>query len=390
MDFSNTGLDGANRFGADFSPKDLIPARVYDIILDSSHPEWNKYAQYNAAGAIKYATLETTQDVDNPETLSVAFPINSTYRHLPLKNEIVLLIASPSYKSSDVEYSGITYYTTVVGLWNTPNHNALPIKDTEEVDLGKVKINGEQKEIEEKSTINPLQPFPGDTLIEGRLGQSIRFSGYPHSLNTFVDDENQTLPLTIISNGQVETESGVEHIVEDVNEDYSSIYLTSNHTIPLTPARSKRLAFTDEPIEPTSFKGNQVVVNGGRLYFNAKEEDVLITAQGNIGLTSNIIGIDSVDYIGLDSNKIYLGAEARKNELQPVILGNQLEILLASLLTSMDRLGGVLSTATTASGISLPTLNLEGFSLQAVAQSLSKQINPNGPSLLKSKKVFTE
>lgn len=382
MDFTNYSLENSRRFGNGFEPKDLIPARVVDVIVNSSHPEWNKYSQYNAMGAIKYALLGTEQDTSNPETLSVAFPINTSIRKLPLKNEIVLLIKSPSYKGSEAEYASLTYYETIVGLWNTPNHNALPIKDTEEVDLG--------EGIDELSTINPMQPFPGDLIFEGRQGQSFRFTGYPHDRNPFVDDENKTLPLTIISNGQIQTESGLEHIVEDINEDYSSIYLTSNHTIPLIPARTKRSSFNDEPIEPNSYKGNQVIVNGGRLYFNAKEEDIHLNAKESIGITSRVLGIDSVDYIGLDAKKIYLGTQARKFEQSPVILGDQLELLLASLLTSLDRLGGVLSTATTVSGLALPTINLEGFALQAVAQSLSKDINPNGPSILKSKKVFTE
>lgn len=382
MDFTNHGLENSLRFGNGFEPKDLVPARVFDIILDETHPEWDKYSKYNAMGAIKYSILGSDQDVENPETLSVAFPINTTIRRLPLKNEIVLIIKSPSYKGSDAEYASITYYETIVGLWNTPNHNALPVKDTEEVDLG--------KGIDELSNINPLQPFPGDLLFEGRHGQSLRFTGYPHTKNIYVDEDNKTLPLTILSNGQIETDSGLEHIVENINEDYSSIYLTSNHKIPLTPARTKRSAFTTEPTEPNQYKGNQVIINGGRLYFNAKEEDIHLNAISNIGLTSNVIGLDGVDYIGLDAKKIYLGVQARKNELQPVILGNQLEILLSSLLTSLDRLGSVLSTATTVSGQSLPTVNLEGFALQAVAQSLAREINPNGPSSLKSKKVFTE
>ena len=382
MDFTNHGLENSIRFGNGFEPKSLVPARVVDVILDPSSTEGVKYGQSNAVGAIKYALLGTDQDVENPETLSVAFPINSSIRKLPLKNEIVLLIKSPSYRGSDAEYASVTYYETVVGLWNTANHNALPVKDTEEVDLG--------EGIDELSTINPMQPFPGDLLFEGRQGQSVRFTGYPHKSNPFVDDENKTLPLTIISNGQIETESGVDHIVEDVNEDYSSIYLTSNHTIPLIPARTKRSSFNDEPTEPNYYKGNQVIVNGGRLYFNAKEEDIHLNAAENLGITSRVVGIDGVDYIGLDAKKIYLGAQARKFEQQPIILGDQLEVFLASLLSSIDRLGGVLSTATTVSGQSLPTVNLEGFALQAVAQSLAGQINPNGPSLLKSKKVFTE
>jgi hypothetical protein len=383
MDFTNFGLDLSNRVGDGFTPESLLPARVLDVILDSSHPEWNKYGNNSAVGVIKYVQLGLDKETEDINTLPAAFPINGSIRQLPLKNEIVLILKSTSNKTSTSgEYASITYYDTILNIWNTVNHNGLPTRGIEEVDLG--------EGIDEMPNINPLQPFPGDTLLEGRLGQSIRFTGYPHPLHPFVDQENKTFPLTIISNGQINTESGIEHITEDINEDYSSIYLTSNHSIPLTPAKTKRDSFSNIPVAPNAYKGNQVIINGGRLYFNAKEEDIHFNSFKNIGLTSQVVGIDSEDYIGLDSKKIYLGKQARKFEQQPVILGNQLEILLASLLTSLDRLGGVLTTATTVSGQAIPTVNLEGSALQAVLRSLSKQINPNGPSQIKSKKVFTE
>ena len=265
-DFSNKETFSTSR-NEGIQPSDYVPVRVIDVILDSSHPEWIKYGGNQAVGAIKYSLLGYEIKTDNVETLPVAFPINPNIKTYPLKNEIVFVRSAPGLLSTNVsELSRINYYETSINIWNTRNHNGSPVKGTEEIDLG--------NNVEEIGDINPLQPFPGDTLLEGRLGQSIRFTGYPHKLNPFVDDSNKNKPLTIISNGQIETESGVEHIVENIDEDFSSIYLTSDHTIPLTPASTKRKAFNDKPVIPASYQGSQVLVNGGRLCFNAKEEDI--------------------------------------------------------------------------------------------------------------------
>jgi len=71
--------------------KTLIPVRVVDIILDESHPEYEKYAKTRAIGAIKYRFLDKIVNEDEPEKLPVAFPLNQTIKTFPLKNEIVLL-----------------------------------------------------------------------------------------------------------------------------------------------------------------------------------------------------------------------------------------------------------------------------------------------------------
>ena len=110
----------------------------------------------------------------------------------------------------------VAYYTRIVSVWNNPNHNAFP--PTKDLDLG--------YEVEEQR-MSPLQPFYGDTIFEGRSGQTIRLSSEKHPKNIYTDNSNKGKPFIIISNGQVLEKGGNNFTVEDINKDDSTIFITS-------------------------------------------------------------------------------------------------------------------------------------------------------------------
>ena len=75
-------------------------------------------------------------------------------------------------------------------------------------------------------------------MIEGRFGNSIRFGSTisgSHQMNNWSMETTQSIgnPITIIRNGQTENEQGINtnHILEDINDDNSSVYLCSNQQI---------------------------------------------------------------------------------------------------------------------------------------------------------------
>ena len=49
--------------------------------------------------------------------------------------------------------------------------------------------------------------------------------------------------LTIIRNGQKETGDGYTPILEDINEDATSIYLTEAHALPISASSEDNLSF---------------------------------------------------------------------------------------------------------------------------------------------------
>lgn len=362
-----------------------LAVRVKDVILDDSHPEYIKYGKTSAIGVIKYEPVAESSNEQDTTQLSAAYPIDVYSKTYPLVNEIVILHTAPGLTDKDSSQTGVrSYYSSIINIWNLINHNASQPwnKDWEgnsyEIGEGIEEVN-----------INNLKPSPGDIIFSGRHGQSIRFSGYNHNNNPLFNEDNDGRPITIIRNGQYAEEDREKFINEDINKDDSSIYLTSKHPTKLKLTRKKQDSFKTQPKDAETYIGRQVTVASGRLVFNSKDDDTLFSSQGSFGVSALNVGLDGKEYISLDADKVYLGKFAKDYELQPVILGNSLEVFLTSLLTALDSLATKL-TGASASGVPILALNQEGPALKAVVQSLKKQINPNGKSQLKSKKVYTE
>jgi hypothetical protein len=231
-----------------------------------------------------------------------------------------------------------------------------------------------------------MYPYPGDVLIEGRQGQSIRIGGNMSPKNTLVDSINNAKPFILISNGQIKTDNGIDHIVEDINKDPNSLYFLSDHKSDLVAANTKRDSYDLVPLNSDQYIGNQVIINGGRLFFNAKEDSILLSAKESVGLNARTLNLDATEYFCADSKKIYLGKAARTSGgKEPVILGAQLENWLTTLLDTLNNLAIAMTTATSVIGGPVVQLNAAGPELQAVVNSLKTQIK-----LFQSKKVFTE
>lgn len=374
-------------------PVNEEPVRVIDVITDSEHPLYEKLGKDASIGSIVYrpisSTVDTTEEGDSVYT-GQAFPLNPNFKTLPLKNEIVLLVKGPSTDIRSGGTTDISYYQTVYSLYNHPHVNAYPVFDDPgaEVNIGTgITLSGE---------IAPLQPYPGDTIIEGRLGQSIRMSGGQSEKNTYTDDSNKNKAFTFISNGFTNENPNKEAfipILEHIDKDPSSIYLTEDHTIPLTLANTKRDSYDEIPDEPSKYKGAQVLINAGRLTFNAKTDDILLSSANSVGINSNTVNIDGKEYLCVDAERIYLGSKARINNgnaKQPVMLGHQVETYLQDLIDIITNMAQSMKTAKTVKGEPIPVLNYQGGVAKDLLKSLKSQINPRGGSKLKSTKTFVE
>ena len=358
-------------------------ARVVGIILDEDHPDFFNKGGAKAINGIFYKPLNVALPEEDPRTLPFAYQGTGQIKTVPVVGEIVQIETMPTTRKGTVKNQSTAYYTRIVNMWNHPNTNVyLDVFGNPNLDITQ---NGT---FNQNPTINPLRSAPGDLQIEGRQGQSIRFTGAKGSANPFTDDTNIDKPVIILSNGQKNTEEGFSTINEDINEDSSSIYIVSDHQIPLQQANEKRDAYTVAPTKADQFKGNQVIINSGRLFFNAKQEDIQLSSQKSIGLnTGGTINLDATGYLCVDGDQIYLGAKARaatQSTKQPVLLGNKTEEFLKLLLDELQGLAIDLAASTD------PILIARGAQMQKQLPLLFNRINPNGPSELKSKKVYTE
>ena len=383
--YANTNVGGDPRRYSK-GGQTFIPARVIDVVLDDSHLEWNKLGQSQAIGAIKYALLNKNPDTSDPTLLPAAYPLVNDFKKLPLRNEIVLLVNAPSPDIGSNNLNTKVYYHTIVNLWNHPNHGGYPEND-KDLDLG--------EEINESEDVNPLQPFPGDIILDGRQGQSIRLGGNKSSKNILTNNSNQGKPFTLISNGQKDADDTFNPIIEDINLDASSIYLTSDHKVPLEQAnkfKRKSYGLNREPKDSDQYKGSQVLVNGGRLFFNAKDEGIFLNSRDFIGLQSQYINLDSEKEISLDSELIFLGevvAKAPARSREPVLLGNQTIKMVNKLINIVKDMAGAQSIATDGKARKITVLNKAGKKARRKLTTLQRD-TASGPSKLKSKKVFVE
>ena len=354
----------------------IIPVRVVDIILDDTHEEWEKYGQMEALGAIKFRVIGEYQDESDPTLLDVAYPISTNIKNFPLLNEIVLLTSAPALDRDGSNVNNTRpYYTTIVNIWNNPHVNSFP--DTEQglEDLG--------YNFEDKSNVGPLQPFQGDLIIEGRQGQTVRFTGVDHD-KMFVKNNDQKA-ITIISNGKVGASPDAT-VVENIDDDPASIYMVEDHIVELTQANEKRDAWESEPDKADTYQGSQVIINAGRLFFNAKEESILLSGTEAIGGNAKTISWDGEDYVAVDATKVYLGTEAF-GEREPVLLGASTQAWMKELVIELERLGKALAAVTPAgsSAGGLAQIKSHGASMGAPLGSIKKAIDD-----LDSLKVFTE
>ena len=213
------------------------------------------------------------------------------------------------------------------------------------------------KYYESQQNIHKLKLYEGDSLIETRFGQSIRFSGFNNVGNKFS-------PTIILRNGE-NAESGKKaaelSTEEDINRDGSIIALTSGqYQLPFVPGVVDDKGKTNFGTKPDSFGeypskliGDQILINSGRIILSAKSAEMLFFSKKNYGFISdgamsidNKLGIDiSVgDDIHIVTNdkdvnmvtgkgSIFLGSEA----LEPMVKGQQLVDILAELIDAITQ-----------------------------------------------------
>jgi hypothetical protein len=350
----------------------LIPARVVDVILDETHPNFANFGGWNSIGIIKYELILSPERGQTDK--NVAKPLLANAKTFPLKNEIVFLVSLPDTNSLDtLTDNEIFYYLNVVSLWNHPHHNAFPNpqnsntisesqrKDYRSIEIGNVRrVTDNSTEINLNSTnnsggkfverinIHPILPFTGDNIFEGRFGNSIRLGSTIKS-NSFYQNNWSTAgqegdPITILRNGQPTNSSdeGWLPTVENINDDLSSIYLTSTQRIPINVASKNYSGISSDqiPLYPISYKENQIILNSGRILFNSSTDSILLSSQKVISISANEdIGISTRKNVTLTGDLIRLGSI---NAGESLLLGDsfikQFKVLLETMNLLCDAL----------------------------------------------------
>jgi hypothetical protein len=360
----DSSLTSINRRIEDLANK-LIPARVIDVILDETHPDFVSLGEWNGMGIIKYELINFPEG--EQVTNKIAKPLLANIKTFPLKNEIVFLIRLPDTDSlNNLTDNETYYYLTLVSLWNHPHHNAFPNplsnntisesqrKDYKSIEEGNIRrVTDNSTEINLNSTnnsggkfverinIHPILPFTGDNIFEGRFGNSIRLGSTIKSKsqyqNNWSTSGNEGDPVIIIRNGQPlnSSDEGWLPTVENVNDDLSSIYITSTQKLPINVSSLNYTGIRSEyaPIFPQSYNSSQIILNSGRLLLNSTTDSILLSSKKVIALSAiEDIGLSSRGNINLSTKGVRLGGvEANESLIMGDSFIKQFNVLLDSL-----------------------------------------------------------
>lgn len=256
-------------------------------------------------------------------------------------------------------------------------------------------------EVNEK--IHYLKPKEGDTIITGRVGQSIRFSEF------FLTNDGKTSSPSIFirnkQNPELDTKPIGELVEEDINKDGSSIYITSNKVkIPFKEVvKKKKVAFKDYP-SSEKLEGNQIYINSDRVLISSKSQELIIFGAKNTGvITDGRFSIDAANgiyahsenddivfhtingkniFLNSDnSGKIYLGKNKGEGDagadVQKMVLGGELISVLEQLIDAINQQTFLTPSGPTATGpTNAPTFNSIKNKLKTILSArnyLSKQ-----------------
>jgi|688.fasta_scaffold208253_1 hypothetical protein len=406
MGLQNASVSNAlnNRFGT----KDTTLSRfgvVYSVILDETHPKIkqspNDSFDSRIVGCVefRYQNDFTTNDRDLP----LAYPFDKNFVNLPTKNEVVEIIQSNAgpilYKRIGAEPSpNINAQSTLISSVFAPGSTQSPEKTTSDYSKvsqtgitktntsGNLKYDGYGKYFKAEKT-HKLKLYEGDTLVQSRFGQSIRFSAYNNEKNIYS-------PVILIRNSQneISKKQDISTIVEeDINRDGSTIAITSNqYQLPFQPGTVSDKGSSDFETKPNTFKsypskliGDQVLINSGRIILSARNAEMIFYSKKNYGFISdgamsidNKLGInvnvnDTIDVKTNDrdirlvtgTGRIYLGRYGASGDagapIQKMVMGGELVKILKDLIDAVTKQQYATPCGPTALG---PT-NLADFNL---------------------------
>ena len=328
-------------------------------------------------GQIRY---RQTSDLSIPaEQLPKADPFDKNFKSLPILNEQVEIYEG---QGGNVYYRriGTDDNPTQTAFINANVKNFSPEKDekqtttsyknTQETGIANTNQDASKQPgsygayYEPQVGIHKLKLYEGDTLIESRFGQSIRFSAY-NNLNGGTDNNGNPkpafAPTLIIRNKEASENNKKERgvtVEEDINRDGSVIVMSSGqHQLGFIPGVVDDKGKSDFKTQPDSFGelpkliGDQMLLSSGRIILSSKNAETMIYSKKNFGIVSdgavsidtklgmdisvgddiNIVTADRDVNIVSGKGSIFLGSE----DLEAMVKGKKLVELLNELLQAI-------------------------------------------------------
>lgn len=328
--------------GEDFY--ELEPLEVLEVCVDDTLEKFpltkDGDKDYSFTGAIFGRFVYSEQGLPKSKC-SLYKPLNPNINMTPVKGEIVI----------GVKFLGQFYYTDIVNCFGSPNQNI-----RKNLSSYKQTPNDEKPgEYFEKSGdkypnlgyTRRLRPHEGDLLIEGRFNNSIRFGSNQIEKSTFEESPNIIISAGHLINGDSDNTQKYKPqkedaigdgtreapIYEDIDQDGSSIYLSTNEELKFTPAVESEVVGAFAP-----FDGKNILLDSDRIIFNTKNN-------GSIAMmSSNNIAISAVSEVVLESPVVKIGSaliDGDSNGGEFLVKGQTLVDRISALIDAIGLVGAV-------------------------------------------------
>ena len=205
-------------------------------------------------------------------------------------------------------------------------------------------------------------------LVQG--SETTNQPSQPTSLNNWSVSGSNGDPILIFRNGQNPELKGPAQntIVEDINKDLSSIYITSTQQIPLVASsQNDYLSYGEnKPSSPNQYSGAQIILNSGRLTFNTTQDHLMFSSKKSINLNSiEGVNVDTVGPVVIEAPEIKLGSNDAE---ESALLGDSTVDLLQNLISDLSSLTKIMGSQIGNNGILLEPM---GTTARTISNNLS-------------------
>ena len=342
----------------------FVPGQVTHVVHSS---ESDRYGGPNTINTIIAKPHITDKLYKRRATLGEKdryYPLLRTMNDVPTKGDPVLLctIGKVNY------YLGPINTTENSPTWNQDVNNTPEIqfeKNNKTLKVTQDGLKGEtqnfNKEIMYPRMIkkrkkdldygNAIRETTGDTIFEGRHGNSIRIGSRSNNPYVFISNnrhpqtEAESLQdgglITITSNGSLTQHLGNSQgvtfqlssdTVENNSYPIGDIYTDLNNNVDIQEAIY-------------GYSGNQMLLHSDRIILNSKLDDIFISSIKDIHIgAGRHISIGSFDTLNLMSSEVLIGNSNRASDMQPMVLGEALLDILERIVSLFDEVQSVPQT----------------------------------------------
>lgn len=373
---------------------EFAPAEVVSVDYESRDPDrlYTILVRFLNAGVGK-----------SPSDLIQARALNSNIKHIPIVGEIVFVCKAPTPYHSGAGYGREFYYTAPISIQSSVHHNGLP-------GANKISVDGKSKETKrqeaqygltpklsdnkmvkdqidpgfpERVDISPIQPFPGDIIIEGRWGNSIRLGStvdtrrrYPQAPSWGIGTGATGNPILILSNGtNPKNKKYNEFHLESPDDDDASIWMASGQSIKFTPASKYEPSIRDKEVDlfrKNVYGGNQVIIASDRIVLNANKQEIVGYSKEGIGLaTEKCLVLNGKNIVEIEGGKISLGY----NATHPILLGDRVIEVLAKFFDLVIQMNEAITLLTVGTGTGPSSTPLNSGEFIGVINGISGLLN---------------